>query len=41
MKKHGVKTVEVNSLSRRETQKNKRISNKKIRRKGKSQCLTG
>ena len=35
MKKSGVKVGEVNSLSRKETKKNKQNSNKKIRREGK------
>ena len=34
MKKSGVKVGEVNSLSRKETKKNKQNSNKKIRREG-------
>ena len=39
MKKSGVKVGEVNSLSRKETKKNKQNSNKKIRREEKCKDL--
>ena len=35
MKKHGTKVRHVSSLSRNETQRNKRLSNKTVRRDGK------
>ena len=35
MKKHGTKTVEVNSLSRSQSKKNKNLANKAIRKDGK------
>ena len=37
MRKHGTKVNHVSSLSRNETQRNKRLSNKTIRRDGKRQ----
>jgi len=38
MKKYGVKAATASSLSRKETNKNKQNSNKKIRQQGKKEC---